>query len=399
MADEKENQLDGLLKTAENAQKALDDYKAQLEGCNKTMADYKSQLDGVKADNEKMRKELFALQQGAAAPVAGTASAKTAGERFAASQEYQAFKSQIAGNRHASFKLDLAAAPETTQASNSVSRTTFAPPAELGIVTDPRQVLALESLFGHVFINSSAYQYVKYGYVTTETATGPAVTAEAAAKPEANYSGTIVNGAVSTIAGWTKVTEQMLQDDANLVSFINDDLAYQLNLVIDHQIAQGTGSGQLKGLNQSGNYTDYITPAGLESGDTVIDLILKVKGAMEAAAITNIAVLLNPQDWVEVLGVKNVNKDYIVPGILDLPAQRIWGTPVILSSSVQKGKFHMGNFALGAKIIERAGLSVEMDREGDDFTKNLMTIRAERRLDLAVVQPKALAYGNFAATA
>ena len=130
MADEKENQLDGLLKTAENAQKALDDYKAQLEGCNKTMADYKSQLDGVKADNEKMRKELFALQQGAAAPVAGTASAKTAGERFAASQEYQAFKSQIAGNRHASFKLDLAAAPETTQASNSVSRTTFAPPAE-----------------------------------------------------------------------------------------------------------------------------------------------------------------------------------------------------------------------------------------------------------------------------
>ena len=358
MADEKENQLDGLLKTAENAQKALDDYKAQLEGCNKTMADYKSQLDGVKADNEKMRKELFALQQGAAAPVAGTASAKTAGERFAASQDYQAFKSQIAGNRHASFKLDLAAAPETTQASNSVSRTTFAPPAELGIITDPRQVLALESLFGHVFINSSAYQYVK-----------------------------------------TKVTEQMLQDDANLVSFINDDLAYQLNLVIDHQIAQGTGSGQLKGLNQSGNYTDYITPAGLESGDTVIDLILKVKGAMEAAAITNIAVLLNPQDWVEVLGVKNVNKDYIVPGILDLPAQRIWGTPVILSSSVQKGKFHMGNFALGAKIIERAGLSVEMDREGDDFTKNLMTIRAERRLDLAVVQPKALAYGNFAATA
>lgn len=72
MADEKENQLDGILKTAE---KALDDYKTQLEGCNKAMADYKSQLDGVKADNEKMRKELFALQQGAAAPAAGTASA------------------------------------------------------------------------------------------------------------------------------------------------------------------------------------------------------------------------------------------------------------------------------------------------------------------------------------
>ena len=121
----------------------------------------------------------------------------------------------LVGCGSAASTTTAAAAPETTQASNSVSRTTFAPPAELGIVTDPRQVLALESLFGHVFINSSAYQYVKYGYVTTETATGPAVTAEAAAKPEANYSGTIVNGAVSTIAGWTKVTEQMLQDEQN----------------------------------------------------------------------------------------------------------------------------------------------------------------------------------------
>ena len=300
------------------------------------------------------------------------------------------------GNRRAGFRLELAAAPETTQASNSVSRTTFAPPTELGLVTDPRKVLNIESLFGHISVSGSAYQYVKYGYTTTGTATGPAVVAEGAAKPEANYTGTIVSGAVKTIAAWTKVTEQMMQDDANLVSFINDDLRYQLNKVIDQQIVTGTGSGQLTGLNQSGNYYDYITGAGLESGDTVIDLILKVKANMEAANITNISLLLNPMDWVKVLGAKNANKDYLIPGILDVPAQRIWGIPVILSGSVTSGKFHMGNFFEGGKVIERTGLAVEIDREGDDFTKNLMTIRAERRLDFAVVQPKALAYGDFA---
>lgn len=353
-------------------------------------------IAAITEKQEAMQRELAALQQTAAAQGPEKAeTAKSYGERFVTSAGYKAFKNDM-GNRRAGFRLELAAAPETTQASNSVSRTTFAPPTELGLVTDPRKVLNIESLFGHISVSGSAYQYVKYGYTTTETATGPAVVAEGAAKPEANYTGTIVSGAVKTIAAWTKVTEQMMQDDANLVSFINDDLRYQLNKVIDQQIVTGTGSGQLTGLNQSGNYYDYITGAGLVSGDTVIDLILKVKANMEAANINNISLLLNPMDWVKVIGAKNANKDYLIPGILDVPAQRIWGIPVILSGSVASGKFHMGNFFEGGKVIERTGLAVEIDREGDDFTKNLMTIRAERRMDFAVVQPKALAYGDFA---
>lgn len=368
----------------------------KIAGMENGAAEATKSIAALTEKQEAMQRELAALQQNAAAQGAEkTEATKSYGERFVTSAGYKAFKNDM-GNRRAGFRLELAAAPETTQASNSVSRTTFAPPTELGLVTDPRKVLNIESLFGHISVSGSAYQYVKYGYTTTETATGPAVTAEGAAKPEANYTGTIVSGAVKTVAAWTKVTEQMMQDDANLVSFINDDLRYQLNKVIDQQIVTGNGSGQLTGLNQSNNYYDYITGAGLVSGDTVIDLILKVKANMEAANINNISLLLNPMDWVKVLGAKNANKDYLIPGILDVPAQRIWGIPVILSGSVTQGKFHMGNFFEGGKVIERTGLAVEIDREGDDFTKNLMTIRAERRLDFAVVQPKALAYGNFA---
>lgn len=353
------------------------------------------------ATNERinaMEKELSALQQNAAGiPAAVSApAARTFGEMFVADKAFQDFKSSIAGNRHAGFRKELAAAPETTQASNSASRTSLAAPTELGLVTDPRQVLNIESLFGRLTVGGSAYQYVKYGYTATDTATGPAVVAEGAAKPEANYAGTIQTGTVKTIAAWTKMTEQMVADDANIVAFINQDMQYQLNKVIDYQIVRGTGSGQLKGLNQSGNYTDYITGSGFTTGDTVIDLVLKVSAQMRAANINNITLLLNPVDWVKVLTAKNVNKDYLIPGIVDIPTQRIWGIPVILSGSVESGKFHMGDFFAGGKIIERSGIAVEMDREQDDFTKNLMTLRVERRMDFAVVQPKALAYGTFA---
>ena len=360
-----------------------------------TVASLQSEIQSLKGSQnsvselentiKSLQKEVQALQQTKAQSVITTDNKMDYGSRFVASNEFKAFKSALR-DRNASIRLELAAAPETTQASNSATRTSLAQPYEAGIVTDPRQVLAIESLFGKINIDVNAYQYIKYGFTTTGTATGPAVVSEGSAKPESNYRGTIETGTIKTLAHWTKMTEQMIADNGNIVTFINDDMQYQLNKVIDAQIVNGTGSGQLKGLSASGNYTDYITGAGIDTGDTVIDLILKVKTKMEAANIRNISLLLNPVDWCKVLCSKNVNKDYLIPGIVDIPQQIIWGVPVILSGSVTSGKFHMGNFYEGGKIFERQGVTVE---------KNLMTLRVERRLDFAVVQPKALAYGDF----
>lgn len=369
-----------------------------------TVASLQSEIQSLKTSQnsvsdlentiKSLQKEVQALQQTKAQSVITTDNKMDYGSRFVASDEFKSFKSALR-DRNASIRLELSAAPETTQASNSATRTSLAQPYEAGIVTDPRQVLAIESLFGKINIDVNAYQYIKYGFTTTLTATGPAVVSEGSAKPESNYSGTIETGTIKTLAHWTKMTEQMIADNSNIVTFINDDMQYQLNKVIDAQIVNGSGSGQLKGLSASGNYTDYITGAGIDTDDTVIDLILKVKTKMEAANIRNISLLLNPVDWCKVLCSKNVNKDYLIPGIVDIPQQRIWGVPVILSGSVTSGKFHMGNFYEGGKIFERQGVTVEMARSGDDFEKNLMTLRVERRMDFAVVQPKALAYGDF----
>lgn len=377
--------IDG--KISDNVQ-SVAKMQADMDACKSSQTEMLNTIKG-------MQSELAALQQLGAASAHTEETKSDYGSRFVTSEKFKAFKSIMQSDRKASIRLELAA-PETTQASNSASRTSLAMPYNAGLVTDPRQVLNIESLFGKISINANAYQYVKYGFKTTLTATGPAVVAEGSAKPESNYGGTIETGTIKTLAHWTKMTEQMIADDENIVSYINDDMQYQLNKVIDAQIVNGTGSGELKGLSASGNYTDYITGAGIESGDTVIDLILKVKTQMEAANIRNISLLLNPVDWCKVLCSKNVNKDYLIPGIVDIPTQRIWGIPVILSGSVTSGKFHMGNFAEGGKIFERQGIAVELARSGDDFEKNLMTLRVERRLDFAVVQPKALAYGNFA---
>ena len=395
--NEKETEIQTAI---QQAIKNVDSLMPRMEKCENVAGDVagcRTDLDNLKKENESIRAELAAIQQANSAIPGAEKSAEplSIGERFVNDARFVEFKKSMS-DRKAAVRIELAAAPETTQASNSYSRTSFALPAAIGLVTDPRQVLNMESLFGHISVETNSYEFIKYGFTTTETATGPASVAEGAAKPESNFGGTINVGTIKTIAHWTKLTEQMIADNANIVSFINDDMKYQLDKVVDYQIIRGTGSSnQMKGLNQSGNYHDYITGAGIATGDTVIDLILKVKANMESAGVRNVSLLLNPADWVKVLTAKNVNKDYLVPGIVDIPMQRIWGVPVILNANVQSGKFHMGNFYEGAKIIERQSFAIEMDREGDDFTKNLMTLRAERRLDLAVVQPKSLCYGDF----
>lgn len=325
---------------------------------------------------------------------------KDNGSRFAQSEEYKTFKSNL-NNKNASVRVELAATPIGTTTSNSISVNTFSSPVNAGIVTDPKAVLNIEQLFGKIAVNSSSFEYTLLNDINSSTATasGPGVVAEGEDKPETAYAGQKYLGKVETIAHWTKLTEQLVADNSNVVSLINEDMVYKVNKLIDRQLLNGTGSSQLGGLSKTGNYTDYNTLAGLATGDTLIDVVRKVRFAMNAASIDNLTLILNPMDWCAVLGTKNANKDYLIPGIVDLAGQRIYGIPVVLNSGVTQGKYFMGDFYNGAKIFERAGIAVEMDREGADFTKNLITLRVERRLGFAVMQPKAIAYGDFAVQA
>lgn len=394
-----ENAEKSAITEAEKAAQNIREFSGMIKNNETAINAMKAEGESMRKELEGVKRELTALQQSGIAPVADSVDVAkmSAGMQFVKSAGFAEFKKSIPGSRDACYRYEVkAAAPETTQADNTVSHGSFTPPVNIGVVTDPRSVINIRPLFGTMAVEGSSYEFVRYGYRTTLTATGPAFTAEGAAKPEANYGGPIIAGSVKTLPVWTKLTEQMIADNRNLVQVINDDLPYQLDKVIDYQILRGDGTGvNLKGLNQSGNYTDYLDGVVWGANDTEIDLVLTLKGKMEAAGIRNLILLLNSEDWTKVLKSKNVNKDYLIPGIVDIPTQRIWGVPVVLNENVESGKFYMGNFGEAGKIIERSGLQIEMARSGDDFERNLMTLRVERRLDFAVLQPKAVCYGNF----
>lgn len=63
-----------------------------------------------------------------------------------------------------------------------------------------------------------------------------------------------------------------------------------------------------------------------------------------------------------------------------------------------QGKFLTGAFQTGAQLFDREDANVVISTENaDDFEKNLISIRCEERLALAVKRPEAFIYGSFTA--
>jgi HK97 family phage major capsid protein len=61
------------------------------------------------------------------------------------------------------------------------------------------------------------------------------------------------------------------------------------------------------------------------------------------------------------------------------------------------GAFLVGSFRFGATLYDRMGIEVLLSSENaDDFEKNLLTMRAEQRLALAVKRPASFISGTFA---
>ena len=107
-------------------------------------------------------------------------------------------------------------------------------------------------------------------------------------------------------------------------------------------------------------------------------------------------IVLNPTDWFKIETTKDTAGAYIVGNPADGTTPRLWGLPVVETPAMTVDKFLVGAFRYGAQIFDRMDARVEISTEdSDNFRKNLVTIRAEERLALAVYRPEAFVKGDF----
>ncbi len=392
MSEELKSVLDNLDKVGQKLDQVSNDNTASINAI-------KSEIKSLGDKQLELSKELAAMQQTASQQIESQKSAETSsiGDKFTATKSFQNLAQDVRSVRGAREIISTKTGPTPTTTTvavgDSITRNTVAAPYLVGgIVSAPEQPLLIEGLIPHVPVSSGAINYVE----NKTFSNGAAGVAEGAAKPETTFAFALKTATVATLAHWTKITEQLAADAPAVSAFINAKMLYGLQYKVDRELVVGQGGNSLSGLLNSGNYTDYSSAVTVPTGATLIDFALLIKTKLEELAYAPRYLVLNPADWAALALLKDTQKRYLLGGPATVAEKTLWGLKVITTSAMTSGKFLMADFGLGATIYDRQEVAIEIDREQDDFTKNLFTIRAERRLALVVDSPAAIAGGNWA---
>lgn len=370
---------------------ALDRVEGKM---GETAKSNEAELKRLGDEQTKLSRQLMDLQQkGVAAKQ--EAEVKTAGDNVVDADGFKAFRDGSAQKARVelveTFDKKEAVNPITTPTGGIVQA--YRRP---GILAGAFRPLTIEGLFPTLPITTNAFEYVQEK--EAENVNGAAFVAEGAQKPFGSTAVETKTGTIKTIAHLARVSKQLMADAPALVAYINQRLVYGIDLVVEDQLVTGNGTGQnLSGILHDGNYTVHgATKANLGKAPTIFDLILFAKAKVEDAFFRPNVILLNPIDWTSMLMEKNASGDYYLGHPASVAPKYLWGLPVWTTPAITQGKFLVGDFNAAATLWTRQGMTVEMfEQDVDNVQKNLVTIRAERRLGFGVERAAALCGGDL----
>lgn len=261
------------------------------------------------------------------------------------------------------------------------------------IITNPNQRLTVRDLLAPGDTESNAVAYLRETGFTNNAAT----VAENTTKPYSEIEFEEVLSGVKTIAHLLKAAKQTLDDLPQLRSFINGRLLNGLKRVEDTQLLFGSGVGN----NLHGIYpqaTAFANPSTKTMPSNSIDIIRLAMLQVSLADLSATGHVLHEIDWTDIELIKDSNTGgYLFSNPFGTLEARLWGLPVAQTNQAgMLGNFLTGSFADAAQIFDREDANVVVSTENaDDFEKNMISIRAEERLALAVYRPQAFVKGTL----
>ena len=217
--------------------------------------------------------------------------------------------------------------------------------------------------------------------------------AEGAVKPQSNLTFGVEDIKVGVIAHWVRITKQVMLDMPALAAYIEGRLAYGVRVKLEARVINGNDAS-FSGLMKVGNSQAH-TPV---VGETAIDTVNAAKYKSFNTGLPPEAIILNPADWGAIERTKGDDGHYIFGNAIATVTPVLWGLPVILSAAMAAGKYWVGNLTIGVAGYVREEVAVELSTEdADNFTKNLVTVRAEMRAGFGVAVPDAQVSGLLVA--
>lgn len=197
---------------------------------------------------------------------------------------------------------------------------------------------------------------------------------------------------------FVKISEEMLSDIDWMASYIeNRLLGMRLALDLENQVLNGTTStSALHGIiEQSTAWAAGDFALTIVAANELDAVIVGANQVMVANHIPNL-IIMHPSDITKLALTKASDGQYLFPSFQLPSGKEIGGIPVLSSTVIAARKFVVCD-RTKATIYNREGVRIEAGYDGNDFTYNLRTIRAEARLALVIEtnDKTAFVYGDF----
>jgi HK97 family phage major capsid protein len=240
-------------------------------------------------------------------------------------------------------------------------------------------------------------------YVVEGTATsGAAGVAEGGLKPQSTLGLTTTDEPIKKIATALKISDEMTEDAPAIQSYINGRLTLFVKIEEERQLIRGTSGGnEVQGLLTSRSVPVYA--GGTAAGNRAVQLFKAMNGQRGSAFVEPDWIVIHPTDWEAIRLLTDTAGQFFGGGPFQGPygsgsnidasnqlnaaTDALWGKPVYVTGIVGAGTAIVGSTS-SAQVWRKGGLTVEMTNSNEtDFLNNLLAIRAEERLGLAVYRP------------
>lgn len=312
---------------------------------------------------------------------------ETVGKVVISSEALKNFSASVEGGKRVNIPVNAALL------SPDVADGVVEPQRLPGIDTAPKQRLFIRDLIAPGRTGAPAIFWVQQTGFTNAAK----VVAEGTTKPYSSIEFATKITAVTTIAHMFKASKQILDDFAQLQSTIDAEMRYGLKYVEEQEILFGDGTGvHLHGIVPQATAFDPAFTVEQQNG--IDDLRLAMLQA-QLARFPASGHVLHFIDWAKIELTKDTLGRYILANPSALIGPTLWGLPVVATEEAAfQGKFLTGAFNAAAQLFDREDANVVISTENaDDFEKNMISIRCEERLALAVKRPEAFIYGSFTA--
>lgn len=311
--------------------------------------------------------------------------AQSFGQQLISAEVLKDINSSIQGNKRISVPVQAALI------STGVAEGVVEPHRLPGVDVAPKQRLFIRDLIAPGKTQSPAIFWVQQTGFTNKAAVVP----ENTTKPYSDIEFATKITLVTTVAHMFKASKQILDDFSQLQSLVDAEMRYGLKFVEEQEILFGDGSGaHLHGIIPQAS--KYKAEFSVEKQNGIDDLRLAMLQS-QLARFPASGHVLHFIDWAKIELTKDSLGRYILANPASLTGPTLWGLPVVATETAAfKGKFLTGAFNAGAQLFDREETNVVISTENaDDFEKNMISIRCEERLALAVKRPEAFVYGDF----